>query len=149
MEQCGVIVGLDDGNAIVSIKRDTACGKCKACPSSNENEVLIKVLNNINAQPGDKVGITMEPSKILRAAAIVYGIPLVGLVVGVLAGMSVASQFNIDPELFGLAGGILFTLLTFFGIRSFEPYFREKCRFEPKIVYRLEKFTEGEDKDGN
>ncbi len=149
MEQCGVIVGLDAGNAIVSIKRDTACGKCKVCPSNGENEVLITIPNNVNVQPGDRVAIAMEPSKILKAAAIAYCIPLIGLVAGVVAGVGVASQLKFDSELSGVAGGILFTMLTFFGIKLFEPYIRGKGCFEPKIAYRLEKFAKGEEKDGN
>lgn len=148
MEQCGVIVGLDDGNAIVSVKRDTACGKCKVCPSDSQEDILIKIPNDKNGKPGDIVGIDMEPSKLLQAAVIVYFIPLVGLILGVLTGIGIAPELNLDSELSGVAGGILFTLFTFFGIKLAEPYFRKRDCFCPKMVYKLKKYEEGEDKDG-
>jgi len=149
VEQCGVIVGLDDGNAIVSVKRDTACGKCKVCPSGSQEDVLIKIPNDINGKPGDIVGIDMEPLKLLQAATIVYLIPLVGLILGVLTGIGIAPELNLDSEMSGVAGGILLTMITFFGIKLFEPYFRKRDGFSPKIVYKLRKYGEGDDKDGN
>jgi len=149
VEQCGVVVGIEERNALVSVKRDTACGKCKACPSNGHDEVLIRVLNSISAQPGDRVAITMESSRVLKAAAIAYFLPLVGLIVGVFLGTGAASQLMLDPELLGLGGGVLMTLLTFLGIKLFEPYFKLKGYFEPKIIYMMEKFKEGEDYNGN
>jgi len=145
VEQCGVIVRLDAGNAIVGVKRDTACGKCKVCPSGTQEDVLIKIPNDINGKPGDIVGIDMEPSKVLQAAAIVYVIPLVGLIIGVLAGIGIAPELNLDSELVGVAGGILFTMLAFLGIKLIEPYFKKKGCFTPKIVYKLKKNGEGDD----
>jgi len=149
VEQCGVIVGLDNGNAIISVKRDTACGKCKVCLSGSQEDVLIKIPNDVNGQSGDIVGIDIEPSKLLQAATIVYFIPLVGLILGVLTGIRIAPEINLDSELSGVAGGILFTMLTFFGIKLIEPYFRKRACFTPKIVYKLRKYGEGDDNDGN
>lgn len=149
MKQTGVVVGIDTGKVVVSVKRDAACGKCKACYGSSEQDLLINVPEYANAKLGDKVAISMESAMVLRAALIMYCIPLAGLIGGVVAGVSFASQLGIDNEIAGVIGGVFFTSLAFIGIKCFEPYFKKMACFEPKIVNSVEKIKEGEQNDGS
>jgi len=146
MEQRGIIVGIDEGHAVIRVCRDNACGKCKAlCDiGSGQQEILLKLPNDLKAAPGDAVMLSIMPSKLIKAAFIAYCIPLAGLVLGVLTGLYIAESFGLSQEAAGLAGGLLFTVVAFLAIRAVEPFIAKKDDFIPKIVGVLKQNREGD-----
>ena len=66
---------------------------------------------------------------VLKALAIVYLIPLIGLILGVAGGYAIANQLSLDAELCGAVGGILVTVLSFIGIRAMDPILNKRQLF--------------------
>ena len=82
---------LPDGMAEVVRIRESACSgechKCSGCGAAQQ-KVLLVARNPIGAQPGDMVVVSSETKTVLKAAAVLYMLPLVLFIVGYLLGES-------------------------------------------------------------
>jgi sigma-E factor negative regulatory protein RseC len=96
----------------VLTERHSACGGCQTthgcatCLSSLK--IKAKVNNPIGAGPGDIVEIFMKSRAVWQGALILYGFPLMGLIVGAVTGASFGGNWFADEStaaaLTGLAG---------------------------------------------
>ena len=92
------------GTATVLIVRESACSgdchKCSGCGAAKES-ILLTVDNPIGASRGDLVKVQSETGPVLKAATVLYVLPLVlfflGYALGVVLGLSG-----------GLMGGLAF-----------------------------------------
>lgn len=83
----------DDGTAMVIHVRESACSgdchKCSGCGAAKE-AVLFTAENLIGAKPGDLVKVESDTGTVLKAAVVLYVLPLVlfflGYYLGTLAG---------------------------------------------------------------
>ncbi|NCA67912.1 MAG: hypothetical protein EOM87_07615 [Clostridia bacterium] len=114
MEEIGRVERINEkrNTARVVFARKTACDKCGMCMTHKDNiSVYVDVKNLLNAKVGDEVAVTMGDSFVLKAAFIVYIIPV--LFVG--AAIAIGHAFNelvlfimiIGALLLGLASSIL------------------------------------------
>ena len=84
-----------DGTALVIHVRESACSgdchKCSGCGAAKE-AILFKADNPIGAKAGDLVNVRSETGPVLKAAAVLYMLPLVlffaGYAVGAALGIS-------------------------------------------------------------
>ena len=94
-----------DGTAKVACIRQSACsGDCHKCSGCGavEQTMIFAARNPIGARPGDTVTVESATGPVLKAAAVLYMLPLVLFIVGYLAGM--------QWQLGGLIGGLAFAL---------------------------------------
>ena len=70
----------EDGTATVIHVRESACSgdchKCSGCGAAKE-AILLEARNSIGAKPGDLVTIESESGPVLKAAAVMYMLPMV------------------------------------------------------------------------
>jgi len=70
----------DDGTATVIHVRESACSgdchKCSGCGAAKE-AILLDAKNPIGAKPGDLVTIESETGPVLKAAMVMYMLPMV------------------------------------------------------------------------
>ena len=86
MKKSGYVESVYGNNAVVRIKRDSACGdNCGNCSGCNL-AVSVDALNYINAKQGDKVEVEMNSKTVIGTAFMVYIIPLVVLIIGYIIG---------------------------------------------------------------
>lgn len=111
-----------DGWAQVVTERGDACANCGAshcCASlGGSSKMVIKALNRANAGAGDLVAISIGSGALIQSAALFYVIPLVGLILGAVAGTTLAPRWSLGgsaaPVLLSFAGlgaGFLITAL--------------------------------------
>lgn len=126
MEQNGKVVELiNDTTAKVAILRHTACEKCGSCHIGSSNkDVIITVENTINAQPGNIVAVQMETRNVLSAALIMYVIPLIILVSGILIGTKLFQGEKGD--ILAIILGFALLALSYMVIKKNEHYFSKK-----------------------
>ena len=103
----------EDGTALVVHTRLSACSgdchKCSGCGAARETMVL-KVLNPIGASQGDLVKIRSQSAPVLKAAAVLYVLPLLLFFLGY--GLGAAA--DLSAGFLGFAGfslGILLVVL--------------------------------------
>ena len=91
-----------DGTATVIHVRESACSgdchKCSGCGAAKET-VLFTADNPIGAAPGDLVKVESSTAPVLKAAAVLYLLPLILFFLGYWLGTL--------PGTFGTLGGVL------------------------------------------
>ena len=113
------VTEVNGNNATVFIQRSTACKDCGMCMVGKKNlEVYATVKNTLNAQVGDKVTVEMELRNVLSASMIMYTIPLIGFVAGLLLGHNVFSKMWGTPaDLTGFGLGMILLALVYLAIK--------------------------------
>ena len=94
-----------DGSAQVACLRQSACsGDCHKCSGCGavEQTMIFTARNPIGAKPGETVTVESATGPVLKAAAVLYMLPLVLFIAGYLVGM----QWNLG----GLIGCLAFAL---------------------------------------
>ena len=95
-----------DGTATVLCVRESACSgdchKCSGCGAAKES-ILLRADNPIGARVGDLVKVESETGPVLKAAAVLYMLPLVLF----FAGYGLGAALHLSG---GLFGGLAFVL---------------------------------------
>ena len=131
----GLIAGIDEkGWAEVVTQRRDACGGCGAehCCTAfvGSSKMLIKAVNRVGAVEGDLVSIDLASGGVIQTAAILYVIPVLGLIFGAVLGSALAPGWPEATPLFtlvGLAMGFLVTALI-------SKHYSEKGKYTPVIT---------------
>lgn len=143
MQELGIVVAVHGSVADVRINRTTACATCGKCHGFDENQqLLVHARNSAGATVGDAVRLELEGVSVLRAAAIVYGLPLLGLLLGFIVGSAVRAPSG--QALTGWFGGLGFLLALAF-VGWYDRRLRAAGKGQPVIV---EVFRAGEQDSG-
>ena len=130
MQEIGVVESLNEkrGTAKVVFERKSACDKCGMCLTAKGErmKVYVEVKNTLGAKVGDKVGVTMSDRFVLRAAFIVYLIPV--LLIG--AGLAIFRNFSDMILLAVIAAGLVLGVAV--GIFA-DRMIRKKSAFAPQM----------------
>ncbi len=112
MTQPGVITEVKNGMMEITFCRKEACAACNAC-EGGKREHKIRVRGS--GRVGDIALVEMPDQIIVRASAMAYGVPLVGMVAGLLLGSAVSQENIWGPlmgALLGLGAGLTILKLT-------------------------------------
>ncbi len=133
MRQSGKVIAVspDEKTVTVRFKRTDACGKCHACFTFSSDEADIELENTVGAKVGDELTIQLHANSVLKASLIMYGVPLIALILGTAIG-------SLKSDMFAFLGGVLFAGGAFFIIRAFEPGFSRMNSFKPRIIEKKE-----------
>lgn len=87
-EEIGVVASLDNGQVTVHFSRSSACGKCGACGmlSDNSRTMVLTMDDPGSLQIGDHVQLVMQERYFMLSTLLLYAVPLVALVIGVVLG---------------------------------------------------------------
>lgn len=66
------------------------------CPTDSSS-VTVEALNRAGARVGDVVSISRNPQALMKNAAILLGIPAIGLISGIVAGVILNQTFAVHP----------------------------------------------------
>lgn len=138
MEQYGEVIGVENDIATVRFNRSKACGKCRACFTLGSEEALIEIENTLNARTGDIVEIRLHANSMVKATLLMYGIPLMGLIIGVITGSFIGGDAA------ALICGVGVALIAYLIIHLFEPKLSRKDAFKPHMLSIL-KDNEGKE----
>ena len=94
----------DDTVQVACIRQSACSGDCHKCSGCGavEQTMIFTARNPIGAKPGDLVTVESATGPVLKAAAVLYMLPLVLFIAGYLLGMR--------WQLGGLIGGLAFVL---------------------------------------
>jgi sigma-E factor negative regulatory protein RseC len=138
MKQTGVVIGIDGDKAKIRMQRHTACGDCGACQvSKSQLNVILEAENNLGAKTGDFVEVDMETMDFLSAVTLVYGFPLISLIVGIFAGYYGVLSLGFEDKAaqgIGAVFGILAAALTYLAIRFNENKIKGMKKYKPAIT---------------
>jgi len=120
----GILIrNLPGSRADVVADRQGGCGSCSSasnCHSAHATKKLTTtVINRIGAEPGDIVAIDVGSGKLLGGLAVIYLLPVMGLLIGAIIGTHVKEIVSMSETgsalLFGGIGlalglGLVFTI---------------------------------------
>jgi len=136
MAETGFVIEADDSFVTVRMTRTEACAQCRACTMGMQKEEMrLRAQNLCGAHIGDTVEIALEEGAFLRAAAILYILPLGLLVLGLAGGHYLFGLFmnGILRDLLTFAAGVSLMLPGFLLIRRNEHKYKQG-RFTPLAV---------------
>lgn len=138
MKEIGKIVEIDNNMAKILITRHTACGDCGACQVGRENlNMILFAENTVHGKSGDTVEIELQTENFIYASFIMYGIPLIGLIIGLLGGYYGAMAIGYDADAAQIPSaiaGLAFLALSYLGIRLRESKIKSMKKFKPVLV---------------
>jgi sigma-E factor negative regulatory protein RseC len=122
LETRAIIVQTEGQYALVQVSQANGCEQCngKGCGTGKLSQLFcskqrqFQVENPINASIGDQVIISVAEGAILRGIGLVYLLPLILLLAGVVFGNSLAEQaeqrdtYSAVGALLGLLAGFIF-----------------------------------------
>ncbi|MBT8358641.1 MAG: SoxR reducing system RseC family protein [Deltaproteobacteria bacterium] len=111
-ENIGIVIKAESGNYTqVVTDRKSACGGCQSTPGGCRSclvsaRMVSRVANPVGAEVGDLVKIHLSSTNLATGAAILYLLPILGLLIGAFTGSWVSSLFPLT-EIFGSIGGAI------------------------------------------
>ena len=127
IEEHARVVAVQGDTALLQTQRQSSCGSCEVksgCGTSvlagivGQKMTQLKVQNTLNARPGDEVVLGMEEHALVTGSLLVYGVPLIMLLLGALMGEVMASQWGMNAELLSVMAGATGFVLAFLLVRG-------------------------------
>ena len=147
IEQTALVLAVDGELAEVEIQRLSACGDCSAksgCGSAlfagmfGKRRSRLRVLNRIQARPGERVVIGLRERPFLRAAFALYTTPLLAMIGGALVGEWLAQRSaSAGVEVGALIGGLLGLIAGFGWLRRFARRSFNDTDYRPVVLRRV------------
>jgi len=132
-EEEGIIIEIYENNiAKVKVGRHNECKNCGACPG--DNSVVIEAKNPIGAKTGQRISFQMKDTNMLMAAFVVYIVPLVAVVLGILIGQVIAAKLGYSVRGFQIGGGIITFILSLINIKKFDKFAHNNDKMQPVIT---------------
>lgn len=131
----GIVKESNNGIATIVIFKSDYCEECTAklyCKPGNSKERSLIVTDTIGVNPGDKVRVAIKGSEILKISFLIYGIPLILLMIGLIIGMQI---FQSNKELFSTIISIVLVLCYIFIVLFVDKKRKNRTRSYPKIVF--------------
>lgn len=132
-QQEGIVLEVTDNHmAKVKTSRHNDCENCGACPGNSA--LILDARNDLGAKPGQRVAIEVREVNMLKAAFIVYILPLIAIFIGVVAGGTFAEHSGYQPLWFQIIGGTVAFILSVVYIKFFDSAARSDVKMQPTII---------------
>lgn len=141
MAQIGLVESVKDKNVFVKVIRQEACAHCKMCTTGvNEGkECVIEAVNQCHAEVGDTVEIDVQSNYFLRATAIMYGVPLIAMMIGIGLSLGVLQSLDVPAaELISAVIGLALTGIVYLIINKREKA-NKNTQYLPIAVSKTQK----------
>jgi sigma-E factor negative regulatory protein RseC len=114
----GVVIQSEAETAKVRTSIHSDCDSCGVCPGNNA--MIIDVTNKMGAKIGDGVLVENKSINGLLAAFIMFVLPLLAVVLGIVLGYFLSFRLMVSQKLLMIAGGVIFGLITLYFIRRLD-----------------------------
>jgi sigma-E factor negative regulatory protein RseC len=109
-EHIGIVIKTESSDfAQVVTDHKGACGGCQSNPDGCRSclasaKMESRVVNPVDAEPGDLVKVHLSSASLFTGAAILYLLPIFGLLLGAFTGVWVSPMYGLT-EIIGSIGG--------------------------------------------
>ena len=141
----GIIQKIIHDKALVRIQKSSACASCEsrgACRSLSDKEMLIEVPNDLQANVGDHIEISVPAGSLLKLSVLVYLLPVGALILGAYAGGIWAQSFRAESTLAPILCGFLAMGACFYILKRLDRAAQAKCEYQPhmrRILFHADK----------
>ncbi len=141
MDEIGVVKSTEGDIAKVIVERKSVCDQCEqnTCLIT-DNGAEMEAINYINAKEGQKVKIAMKPYTYLKGTILIYGVPVIALIIGAIFGKGFLTQIftDLDPDVLSAISGFSALIVSFIIVKIFSSRIEKKGKLQPVIDEILE-----------
>ena len=139
IEEQGTIIETRGEIAIIKAKRGAGCDSCgskEMCHPSEDEDMLVDARNPIDAPAGSEVIFTVPASTVLKAGALVYLMPLLCFIAGIVIGQIAAPELmpERNKDLVSAFLGFAFVIAAFGFLRIYGRKEKNREQFRPTVV---------------
>ena len=130
----GIVEKVENGFAEIRLRETGECEECSAkiiCKTKDDSTRKINAIDPFGVKPGDEISVSIPGKGLGISALVIYGMPLVLLLLGILIGMSI---FESNRELQSSLMGIGLAALYFLLVRSLSGKILHKFIPNPRII---------------
>lgn len=120
----GIVIALDGKIAKVKASRHSDCENCGACPG--DLATVMDVYNPVGAKLGQRVNVEIPEANMVKAAFIVYLLPLITTFIGFLIGVWISQKYGFPELLSEVSAGVVVFVLTILYIKYFDRSMKKK-----------------------
>ncbi len=120
MVECGVVKKTENNLAWVTVVKGNQCQGCTACNSFGEGSAQLIAQNDLAAQPGESVEVEIDPKQVVKHSAIVFLLPVIGLIVGYFLGIRYLTKFGWASQSAGIIASLGLMVIVFIGIYFYD-----------------------------
>ncbi len=139
MEEIGVVIKTIGRLAMVSVEKPkSACEHCTmgTCHmSSDKDKQELEALNFVGAREGQKVKVVLKPMSYMKGSLIVYGLPVLALILGAIIGkqLALSSLKGHDPDSISAIFAFGAFALSFLIVKIWSSRAEKKLEYKPII----------------
>ncbi len=142
IEEVGIVTKADGITARVLVQKRGACEGCAAsgvCETS-EQGMEIEALNPVQAKVGQQVKVSIKPQTYLKGAILVYGVPLICFIAGVIIGKNIGETYfkQINSDIVSVILGFAGFIISFLMVRAWSKKAETKIEYKPVIEEIIE-----------
>ena len=121
IEDIGKVVKIDGNQAYIEVERSSACASCglqEAEELATGGKVVFEAYNMEGTNIGDRVRVQVRTGAYVKASLYIYGIPVLFLVIGAIAGAYAAAILRKSSDtmsaLFAMGGLVIGFIVLFY-----------------------------------
>jgi len=135
MEEIGIVNHVSKGSVQVEMKRSAQCERCGACMQISGSQLLmLDVENRLDARKGDRVRLALHGGSIIAASFWVYGVPLLGIVIGSISGALINELMDGKGAYLPVLGGFLGLSCGFLISYIVDKKVKKSGKYRPQII---------------
>lgn len=136
MRERAIVIEEHGDQAKIQIIRSSACAHCRGCSigSLDKKKIHIWAKNPLKAKPGQTVEVELTETAFFQATILVYLIPLIAFILGLILGYRLTNPLKVTQEIFALIIGLSFMSFSFVLNYLMNSKFEKSGRFVSKIV---------------
>ncbi|MDM8544622.1 SoxR reducing system RseC family protein [Desulfococcaceae bacterium HSG9] len=142
----GIVTELTDTGAWIKTQKNSACAACSArqsCKTGGGEEAKVEVRNDVNAHLGDRVVIYFKTTSLLKAAFLLYMVPILGLLAGAGIGQKIAQLYAIQGSLPAVLVGFSSFAATVLWVKLRANRLSDQDSYQPRITRIIKKAAPG------
>jgi len=136
IKEQGIVQKLKRRKAVVRIQQTAACAHCKsrnACEIS-EKEMLVEVANDLLAEVGDQVELSIPEGTVIKLAMLVYLLPIIALLIGAFTGNAMAEHLRMDSTFSSILGGGLCMGIVYYILKKLDRTKKFRDEYLPSMT---------------
>lgn len=138
--ECGIVIKVEGNYVLVEADAVSFCASCgnNECTMRQSQGRQLWIENTLGAVIGDRVFFVLPSKGIVLSSVVLYGVPILFLIAGIIAGSLIPLQVLPDRDISGIITGMVFLVLSFAIMRLISKYIVQHNQITPTMV-RVEK----------
>ncbi len=146
IEETALILNCDGEYADIETKPQSSCGGCASsgvCGTGvfskvfGQRKTVVRVVNTLQAKPGEQVIIGLQESALARVSMVFYLAPIIAMILAALLGQEMAIRLGyVSQDPLAILGGAVGLFAGLWLVRLFSRTVEADSRYQP-VMLRL------------